>query len=47
MGAFNLGFFMLGYYVRSRRKDEDAVEVNESNKEAIKEIMNWIQYGGK
>lgn len=47
MGAFNMGFFLLGYYVRDRKKDEDAVEVTDTNKEAIASIMRWMNYGGK
>lgn len=47
MGAINLGFFLLGYYIRSKKKDDNAVEVNETNIEAVKEIMKWVGYGGK
>lgn len=37
---------MLGYYVRSKRKEDDAVEINEKNKEAFQELFNWMGYGG-
>jgi len=46
MGAFNFGFFCLGYYVRGKKND-DKVEITEDNKDAIKEIMDWLGYGGK
>ena len=46
MGAFNFGFFLLGYYVRGKKK-EDAVQLDDTNKEAVKELINWIGYGGK
>ena len=44
MGAFNFGFFLLGYYVRSKKKEEPAVEVNEKNIESVKQLMNWMKY---
>ena len=47
MGAFNFGFFILGYYVRDKKQSEDAVEVTEANAESLKRIMEWIGYGGK
>lgn len=47
MGAFNVGFFILGYYLRGQKQEDNAVKVTEENKEAIKELMNWINYGGK
>ena len=47
MGAFNLGFFMLGYYVRDKKPEENAVELTKDNAEALKEIMRWVNYGGE
>ena len=47
MGALNFGCFLLGYYVREKRKDESALEVNDTNKEAVASIMRWMNYGGK
>lgn len=48
MGAFNVGFFMLGYLYRDKyQKKPDAVEITNDNKEAVKELIEWIGYGGK
>ena len=48
MGAFNFGFFILGYlYSDKYQKKPDTVELNEDNKEAVKELIEWIGYGGK
>ena len=47
MGAFNFAFFLLGYYVRDKKKDSDAVEITDHNKEAVASIMQWMNYGGK
>ena len=44
MGAFNFGFFLLGYYVRSKKKEEDAVVVTEENRDFIEEMMKWRNY---
>lgn len=46
MGAFNFGFFCLGYYVRSKKPDDNTVTVTEQNKEAIKNIAEWLNYKG-
>lgn len=46
MGAFNFGFFLLGYYIRSKKKDEDAITVTEQNKDALKSIYDWVNYKG-
>ena len=46
MGAFNLGFFMLGYYVRGKQTTEDGVTVTKENKEFIEEMMRWRNYNG-
>ena len=45
MGAFNFGFFCLGYYYRDKKND-DKVEITDQNKEAIKQLVEWIGYGG-
>ena len=47
MGAFNLGFFMLGYYLRSKKPDDKTVELTKDNAEAVKELMRWMNYGGE
>jgi hypothetical protein len=47
MGAFNFGFFCLGYYVRDKKNDDDVLEVTNENAESVKKIMEWMNYGGK
>ena len=44
MGAFNFGFFCLGYYVRSKKKEDNAVQLDAENGEAIKNLLNWMKY---
>ena len=46
MGAFNLGFFLLGVYYKTKHPDEDAVTVTKENAELIEEMMKWRNYGG-
>ena len=46
MGAFNFGFFCLGYYFHSKKPIEDGMKVTEDNAEFINEMMKWRQYGG-
>lgn len=46
MGAFNLGFFMLGYYIRSKKPSDEGVTVTKENKEFIEEMMKWRNYNG-
>lgn len=47
MGAFNFGFFLLGYYVRDRKPvEEDGLKVTNENAEFIDEMMKWRMYGG-
>lgn len=46
MGAVNFGFFCLGYYIRSKKPDNDAVQLTKDNAEFIEEMMKWRQYGG-
>jgi len=46
MGAFNFGFFLLGYYVHSRKPNEDGLKVTKENAEFIDEMMRWRAYGG-
>ena len=46
MGAFNFAFFCLGYYVRSRKTEEDGLKVTKENAEFIDEMMKWRMYGG-
>lgn len=47
MGAFNFGFFCLGYYVRDKKKDDDALEVTNDNAEVVKGLADWLNYGGR
>ena len=44
MGAFNFAFFCLGYYVRSKKKEENAVQLDAENGKAIKDLLNWMNY---
>ncbi len=46
MGAFNFGFFLLGYYVHSKREPKEGLEVTKENKEIVDEMMRWRNYGG-
>jgi len=46
MGAFNFGFFCLGYYVHSKKKPEEGVTLTKENAEFIEEMMKWRMYGG-
>lgn len=46
MGAFNFGFFLLGYYVRSNKKEEEGITVTKDNKEYVEEMMRWRNYMG-
>ena len=45
MGAFNMGFFLLGYFIHSKKPD-DGVTVTRENKEFIEEMMRWRNYHG-
>lgn len=46
MGAFNLGFFMLGYYIRSKKPSDEGVTVTKENQDFIEEMMKWKNYNG-
>lgn len=46
MGAFNFGFFCLGYYVKSKQPIEDGMTVTKDNADFINEMMKWRAYGG-
>ena len=46
MGAFNFASFCLGYYVRGKKSNEEAVKVTKENAEFIAEMMNWRSYNG-
>ena len=46
MGAFNLGFFMLGYYIRGKKTTEDGLVATKDNQEFIEEMMKWRNYNG-
>jgi hypothetical protein len=46
MGAFNFGFFCLGYYVKSKQPADDGVKLTKDNADFIEEMMKWRQYGG-
>lgn len=45
MGAFNFAFYLYGVHV-GQKKTEDAVTVDDTNKEAFKQLMEWQSYGG-
>ena len=48
-GAFLVASFYLGMrYEQSRPKPEnDSLVVTDRNKEAVREMMEWMNYGGK
>lgn len=46
MGAFNFGFFCLGYFVRSKKPEDNSVTITEQNKETIRNIAEWLNYKG-
>ena len=46
MGAFNFGFFMLGYYVRGKMPSEDGLVATKENQQFIEEMMKWRNYNG-
>ena len=46
MGAFNIGFFILGYYIRSKKQPDNGVVATNENKEFIEEMMKWRNYNG-
>lgn len=47
MGAFNFGFFCLGYFVRSKKQNEEAVKITKENAKLVAEMLNWQAYGGE
>ena len=50
-GAFFAGFFMLGFAAgvkyQKKKTSENAVEINDRNINAYKEIAEWLNHGGK
>lgn len=46
MGAFNFGFFILGYYVKSRKQESDGLVVTNENKDFVEEMQKWRNYNG-
>ena len=46
MGAFNFGFFLLGYYIRGKKEPADGLVATKENKEFIEEMMRWRNYNG-
>ena len=46
MGAFNFGFFLLGYYLGTKKESQDGITVTKDNKDFIKEMMAWRSYDG-
>lgn len=46
MGAFNFGFFILGYYVRDKKPNDEGVTVTKQNQDFIEEMMKWKNYNG-
>ena len=47
MGAFNFGFFLLGYYVHTKVEPKEGIELTKDNAEFVDEMMKWRAYGGK
>lgn len=45
-GAFNFGFFCLGYYICTKQPQEDVIKINDKNKKAFKQINDWANYQG-
>lgn len=46
MGAFNLGFFFLGYYLRGKKADDEGVAVTDRNGDFIKDMARWRAFNG-
>lgn len=46
MGAFNFGFFCLGYYIRDKKPVEKEEVMVGKTKDALKDISKWINYNG-
>lgn len=46
MGAFFLGFFLLGYHLGTKKSSEEGVTVTKENQEFIEEMMKWRNYNG-
>lgn len=50
-GAFFVGFFMIGFAAgmkyQKKKASENAVEINDKNINAYKEIAEWLNWGGK
>lgn len=46
-GAFNVGFFCLGYYVRSLKQEEDGVALTKNNLDYFKDATNFVNYDGR
>ena len=46
MGAFNLGFFLLGYYLGTKKENSEGVTVTKENQEFIEEMMKWKNFNG-
>ena len=46
MGAINIVFFLLGYYVRSKKTTEDGLVATKENQQFIEEMMKWRNYNG-
>lgn len=46
MGAFNFGFFLLGYHLGGKKTTQDGVTLTEQNQEFVKEMAKWRAFGG-
>lgn len=46
MGAFNLGFFILGYNFGRNKTAQEGVTVTKENQDFIEEMMKWRNYNG-
>jgi len=46
MGAINLGFLVLGYYLGTKKANQEGVTVTKDNQDFIEEMMKWRNYNG-
>ena len=46
MGAFNFGFFCLGYYLKGKKNNDEGVAVTDRNSDFIKDMAKWRAFNG-
>ena len=44
MGAFFIGFFLLGYYLGSKSAPNEGVTVTKENQDFVEQLMKWRNY---